>query len=73
MNTLEFEKFGVQGLDAKEMVEVDGGWIPFIIAGAALVVEVVAYAAAGDLILDFDHYRRIGEQAAADGKAAAQQ
>ena len=27
MNTLEFEKFGVQGLDAREMANVDGGWI----------------------------------------------
>ncbi|MCL7752474.1 hypothetical protein [Polaribacter sp. Z022] len=50
------QNFGVQELSVKEIRETDGGILPFLIYGAALLVEVACYSAAGDLILNFDYY-----------------
>jgi len=52
MNTLEFEKFGVQGLDAREMANVDGGWILGAITIAGAVIYL--YNEGGDFIKGFN-------------------
>jgi len=31
---LDLAKFGVRELDAKEMAEIDGGWLPIAVAAA---------------------------------------
>lgn len=53
------EQFNSEGLDAlsmEEMSHCEGGFLPALIYGAALLVEVAAYAAAGDLIINFNSY-----------------
>lgn len=50
------ENFGVQELSFKEIKETEGGFLPLLIYGAALLVEVACYAAAGDIILNFNSY-----------------
>lgn len=42
MNSLNVTKFGVQELNAKEMVEVDGGIAPVIVWGGLLIAAVFA-------------------------------
>ena len=71
MNNLAISKFAVQELNSKEMIEVDGGFIPVILVGAAMLIEVAFIAAAGDLIWDFNHYVEVGKAGAAAGRAAA--
>lgn len=41
MDSLDLKKIGVQELNAKEMVEVEGGWI-FIAWGAMLAMDAIA-------------------------------
>lgn len=50
------ESLQLTELDAREVREVEGGIIPFLLYGAALLVEVAFYAAAGDIILNFNSY-----------------
>jgi hypothetical protein len=49
MKTLDVTKFGVQELDAKEMVEIEGGklvdWLKVVGAAIALAVAIIS----GDL------------------------
>lgn len=70
MKKLELENFGVVEMEAKEMKETDGGFLGLLIA-AALVVEVVCYATAGDIILDFNHYTGVVRKGMERGAAAA--
>jgi lactobin A/cerein 7B family class IIb bacteriocin len=42
MKTLELEDFGVYTLNKQELVETEGGFIPLIIVGAALLVSACA-------------------------------
>jgi len=50
------ENFGVQELNAREVRETEGGIIPLLLYGAALVIEVGCYALAGDIIINFNSY-----------------
>ena len=50
------ENFGVQEMSLSEQKSIDGGFLPLLIYGAALVVEVACYALAGDILLNFDEY-----------------
>jgi len=49
MNNLDVKKFGVQELNAKEMVEIEGGkfadWLKVLGAAVSLVVAIIT----GDL------------------------
>ena len=50
----QFNQDGFCALSVAEMEVVEGGFLPALIYGAALLVEVAAYAAAGDLIINFN-------------------
>ncbi len=50
MNTLEMRNLGVQELDSKEMVEVDGGALP---AWWVAVGIILTATAAIDAVIDF--------------------
>ena len=42
MKKLQLENFGVQELDAKEMKEIDGGFLAFLLFGIIALVALIA-------------------------------
>ena len=55
---MNLEKLNLVELDAQEVQETEGGIIPLL----ALVVEVACYAAAGDIMLNFNEYSKTLER-----------
>ena len=53
---MNLEKLNVVELDAQEKLSVDGGILPALLYGGALLVEVVCYSLAAELIINNEEY-----------------